>query len=797
MNAYEQEHISRIRPLLSECCVLLRKSGQFPLEKPGKLALYGNGARRTIKGGTGSGEVNSRFFVTAEMGLEEAGFQIVSKEWLQSYDELYEARKKEFTDRAAKKMLKNPLAGLMEMLGASVPEPEYAFPLDFSAEAAVYVLSRISGEGTDRKFEKGDICLTDSERRDIALLAERYERFMLVINAGGPVDISELSCVQDVLVLSQLGIETGAALADILLGKENPSGKLATTWTAAKDYPAVGSFGEEEENWYREGVFVGYRYFDSVSKTADYPFGFGLSYTEFSISDPVCAVHIETVTVTARVRNTGSRAGKEVVQLYVSPPEGSFPKPYQSLAAFVKTGKLEPGEEESVTLSFRLPEIASYREDAAQYVLEKGRYILRIGSSSVHTTACAAVELTETVVTRQVKNVLGEAGFTDWTPEQMRASDPSEGALPSLLLDAGNIPSETVSYDRKFPISEEAKRLSKETLLRMNVGSFSSGGGFQTVIGGAGKSVAGAAGESYNGLVMADGPAGLRLSRRYIKTEKGPKGIGLSIPESLMAAVPPAALKLMKKMSDLSEKRGGTVYEQNATAIPVGTAIAQSWNVRLAETMGDIVGDEMERFHVHLWLAPALNIHRDIRCGRNFEYFSEDPLISGKMAAAITRGVQSHKGCGVTIKHYAANNQELRRYSNDSRVSERAMREIYLRGFEIAIRECAPMALMTSYNLLNGTHTSEHIGLLRDILRKEWGYEGIVMTDWLISQEAMSKGSRHAAPQAWKIAYAGGDLVMPGSAADYENLKAALEDDRLSRAQLEINATRLLRVRPL
>ena len=236
------------------------------------------------------------------------------------------------------------------------------------------------------------------------------------------------------------------------------------------------------------------------------------------------------------------------------------------------------------------------------------------------------------------------------------------------------------------------------------------------------------------------------------------------------------------------------IFEQYATAIPIGTAIAQSWNPLLAECCGDIVGSEMERFGIHLWLAPALNIHRSIRCGRNYEYFSEDPLISGVFAAALTKGVQSHPGCGVTIKHFAANNQETNRYNNNSVASERALREIYLKGFEICVHLAQPKALMTSYNLLNGVHTSERKDLLGDVLRSEFGFKGIVMTDWVTSSDILSAGAKYPAPEAYKVALAGNDLFMPGSRQEVDNLTEALKDGFITREDLMRNATRIYRM---
>ena len=321
-----------------------------------------------------------------------------------------------------------------------------------------------------------------------------------------------------------------------------------------------------------------------------------------------------------------------------------------------------------------------------------------------------------------------------------------------------------------------------------------------SVIGNASQSVAGAAGETTSvlkdkgvpALVMADGPAGLRLSREYTRDEKGAHSVGDTMPESLMELMPAPVAFAMKLFASKGKVKG-EILEQYCTAIPIGTALAQSWNLDFAERCGDVVGDEMERFGVHLWLAPALYIHRDIRCGRNYEYFSEDPLISGRFAAAITRGVQKHPGCGTTIKHFAANNQETNRYNSNSAVSERAMREIYLRGFGLAVKESQPHALMTSYNLLNGTHSSERRDLIEDVLRCEFGFEGIVMTDWIIAVMS-GKGNKYPAPNAAKIAAAGNDLTMPGGKGDLKAMLKGLKDGLVTRRQLEINATRVYRM---
>lgn len=803
LQQYEKEHLGKLRKLLPECTVFLKSNGAFPLAGAGKLALYGSGARHTVKGGTGSGEVNSRYFVNVEDGLKEAGFEITTGKWLDAYDAIRVEAKKQFIKdikTRAKRKKTNPI---VEGMGAVMPEPEYTLPLDGEGDVAVYVLSRISGEGNDRKVTPGDILLTDTEKRNILALQERYEKFLLVINAGGPVDLTAVLTVENILVLSQLGVDTGAVFADLLLGKAYPSGKLATTWAAGDRYPRIGNFGGLEDTHYQEGIYVGYRYFDSIGEKAMFPFGYGLGYTNFEILCTGVTAEGDKITVSASVKNVGVHPGKEVAQLYASVPEGKLDQPYQTLAAFEKTAELAPGEAAELELSFKLSELASYDTENAAYILAQGDYVLRLGNSSVNTAVCGIARLDGNVTVRKVRSIGGTPDFVDWKPEKRREEELPEN-VPVVTILADSIKTEHVIYDAPQEIAPQVQALSDEELAYLNVGAFDSKGGALSIIGNASSSVAGAAGETtgmlkdkgFAPLVMADGPAGLRLSQSYTVDEKGAHPIGETMPATILDFMP-APVAFLTSMMTPKPKKGVEIHHQYATAIPIGTAIAQSWNRELAYICGDIVGDEMERFGVHLWLAPALNIHRDIRCGRNFEYFSEDPLISGVFAAEITKGVQKHPGCGTTIKHYAANNQETNRYASNSVVSERALREIYLRGFAICIRGAQPYALMTSYNLLNGIHTSERRDLTDDYLRSECGYRGIVMTDWLVASGMLSQGSKYAPPTASSIAAAGGDLVMPGGKADYKDVLTAIKGGKLARKQLEINATRVIHVTKL
>ena len=798
---YERDHLARVQAGLAECMVLLRKDGSFPLEAPCKLAALGNGVRHSVKGGTGSGDVNAHVVVDIERGLVDAGFELTSTAWLDAYDERRLEAKAAFRKQLKREAKAAGDSIITYAMGAVMPEPDYSIPLDYSADAAIYVLSRISGEGSDRKPIAGDVLLTPTEIRDIQVLNERYERFMLMLNTGGPVDLSPVKDVGNILVLSQLGSEMGNALADVLLGKANPSGKLATTWSAWEDYCPDIEVGNLDDTPYREGVYVGYRYFDTVGKRVLFPFGFGLSYTEFELGEAAVSLDDSCATVSVDVTNIGDFAGKEVVQVYVTAPERELKKPWQELAGFAKTGLLQPGAAERVEVSFDFANLASFSEEACAYVLEAGEYVVRLGTCSADAQAAAVVVLPRGVLVRTVRSVVAPAEIEEVVYERAVCDD-SLVELPRLMLDPESFLTVDVAYDVEPEVDSVVAMLSDRELAFANVGRFSGRGGLLAVIGNASTLVAGAAGEitshlrsvGFESVVMADGPAGLRLAREFYRDEKGAHSLGAgSIPTGILDVLSaPVRAVAMALLGGKKPPRGAEVLNQYCTALPIGMAIAQSWDLDYARTCGDIVGAEMERFGVHLWLAPALNIHRSVLCGRNFEYFSEDPLVSGRMAAALVNGVQAHPGRGATIKHFAANNQETNRYFNNSCVSERTLREIYLRGFEICIRESRPAAVMTSYNLVNGTHTSESRGLTENYLRAECGFEGVVMTDWVLPLK--NRGERWPIARAGRVAAAGGDLFMPGSKSDFDDILAALASGDLDRHQLEVNATRVLRL---
>ena len=772
---YEKKHIELLRKAACECMVLLKSDGTFPLEKACEVALYGSGARKTIKGGTGSGDVNVRHYVTIEEGLKNAGFQITTSDWMDEYEVKYKDARKLFVKEIKQDADKKGMPAFLLGMGAVMPEPEYELPIQKDGDLAIYVLSRISGEGSDRKPIAGDLKLTRTEVRDILYLNEHFQKFMLVLNVGGIVDLSPVNHVKNILLLSQPGMTVGDSFADVILGKQYPSGKLSATWSAWEDYDSEMDFGNPDDTVYSEGMMVGYRYFDTKKILPMYSFGFGNGYTTFRWNVTNVKQQHTKMNISVNVENVGDFRGKEVVQVYVSMPSGKIIQPYQMLVAFQKTKELMPGEQDELNLCFDLQQFASYESGTSSRILEKGDYVVWVGTSSRDTRDCARISLKENIVVEQLQTIGQDSVDTYGT---VKRSD------------------QIKEYEDWF------NRLSDEELAYLCVGGFQEKGS-QSIVGNAGMKVAGAAGETTSiftkeglpSLVMADGPAGLRLSRQYGVDEDGIYAVGDEIPAALVEFVDEKILAMLGNSKEVKKERNGATYNQYCSAIPIGTALAQSWNVTLANECGNLVGEEMERFGVNIWLAPALNIQRSPLCGRNFEYYSEDPYISGKMAAAITKGVQSHPGCGVTVKHFCCNNQETNRFHSNSVVDERTLRDLYLRGFEIAIKEANPAAVMTSYNLLNGEHTSQRRDLNVMVLRNEWGYRGLVMSDWLVSGFAME----HKYPSACAAGCikAGNDLIMPGGEAEIQNIMEALHhpDSKysISRRDLEECAASVIR----
>ena len=791
LQLHEKKHYDYLRDNSHECTLFLNKNDAFPLTSPCKLLLVGCGARETLKGGTGSGDMESRYYTTCEKGLEAAGFEIVSKDWLDKFPQ-FKKNKRELYINYVKFMNEGYKGDLLEFqMGGAQPEAEYELPLEYKADAAIYVLSRISGENSDRRIVKGDVYLTDSEIRDILLLNEKFKKFMLVLNVCGPVDLTPVKNVKNILLLSQLGVVTGDILADIVLGKVNPSGKLTTTWAAVKDYKYIEEFGNFNNTRYIEGLYVGYRYFDSFQTKPYYPFGFGLSYTDFSLTKKNLSNKKSEISVEVEVKNIGKMAGKEVVQVYISPSQENMDKPYQSIVAFKKTPKINPNETSNLNLSFKLEDIARYDEKKAEYILDKGNYIIRVGNSSDKTEVYGYISLNENIVTQKLKNVGGEADFIPIKSE-VKLNDDLTGKQ-KIELTKDDFKLIKIAYNYKGKINEKVKDLTDDELCRLSLGKFVDNppNDLYKYIGSAGETCQSVkAIDKY--LILVDGPAGIRICNKYGEDEKGRYRLSdcvfMKYQKEFLSEEEVAKADLPENNKD----RKGKITCCYTTAIPIATALAQSFNEELLENIAkNVVAEEMDLFDLQIWLAPALNIHRNILNGRNFEYFSEDPLISGKMAAAISRGIQTHKNRAVTIKHFACNNQELNRLNNNSIVNERVLREIYLKGFKIAIEEGKPKALMTSYNLINGIHSSQRRDLVTDVLRSEWGFEGVVMSDWYVSENIPNKMSIYPAQIASYNIKAGNDLQMWGRSKDYEVVTKAIKAGEITRDELLETASRV------
>lgn len=802
MEQYEIDHIARLRKIVPECMVLLKTDGSFPVEKPGRIALYGNGARRTLKGGRGSADVYVRSYTTVEQGLEKAGFEVTTKYWLDAYEEARKKANASFRAWLKEKIAAEGLPMLMENLSIVMPEPEYDIPLTGEGDTAVYVLARLCGEGVDRQDVPGDFRLSNTEIRDILWLQTHYKKFMLVLNTACIVDLSPIAQqVDNILLLSQLGSTIGDSLADVLLGKEYPSGKLAATWACREAYSYIQEFGNRDDTRYLEGIYVGYRYFDTAGVQPVFPFGHGLGYTTFDVKSDAPNLEGTRLSVPVRVTNIGKCRGREVVQLYVSVPSGKLAQPFQTLAAFAKTGELLPGQTETILLSCAMESLASTNDADHVRVLEKGKYILRVGVSSANTKVIGAVVLDETAVTEHIHCVGGETDFEDLRLEAPQLQIPDH--VPCLSLKAADVPCAEHMQAKPSPEALAfAQSLCDEDLCYLCTGDFV-GEGSKSVIGDSAITVVGAAGETtarfrdrgIRNVIFADGPSGVRITRQYGVDEAGVYRIeeenSLMEIENKTELLPEPILKALSAMMLLEkqEPRSGRIFEQNCTAIPAGTALAQTWNPAAVEACTEIVAEEMKHFGIDVLLAPALNIQRHPLCGRNFEYMSEDPLVSGKIAAGYVRGIQKNPGLAVTLKHFICNNQEANRFRTSSMVNGRSLRDLYARGFEIAIKEAQPHCLMSSYNLLNGVHTSERYDLLETLLRQEWGYQGMVMSDYLGGEKETPKnGNRYRKFHSAESVKAGNDLMMPGGKEHYENILHALrgEDAQCSLTRQEV-----------
>ncbi len=685
-----------IRQAGAESCVLLKNDGMLPLGRETETAVFGRCQLDWFYVGYGSGgNVQAPYYVNLIDGLRQASVPL-NAEVLKAY---------ETWTRQENNRAEHGWWGHWPMNHPEMPlDEELVRKAAETAGTALVVIGRAAGEDRENTLTPGSYYLTGAERAMLDTVTAVFRKVAVVMNIGSIMDMAWTEEYGDrisaLMIVWQGGMESGNAAADALTGAVNPCGRLSDTIARRyEDYPSSANFGGKEFNEYAEGIYVGYRYFDLHPEKVLYPFGFGLGYTSFRIRPVGLKRTAGGGEAAVTVENTGNRAGKETVLLWCHAPAGRLDKPVRVLAAFGKTGTLDPGGSELLILRWDDKTCASYDEGSSRFILEAGEY--RFTANDVSAGSCT---LDGEVTAEQCEPLCKTGGELR---ERILARLPAEISA----ADAGKHMLREVQ-DGKIPLDEFIAGLSDGELEALSRGH----GMMGSSLGVAGN--AGAFGGIIESLrkkgvapvITSDGPAGLRL-RKY------------------------------------------------AALIPCGTALACTWNTALAEELSAKVGEEMAHYGVDVQLAPGMNIHRNPLCGRNFEYFSEDPLLSGKMGAAVVRGVQ-RSGKAACPKHFACNNQETRRNTNDSRVSERALREIYLRNFEITVKEANPLVLMTSYNKVNGVWSHYNYDLVTTVLRGEWGYTGCVITDWWM-RKARSPEFPRLRDNAYRVR-AQVDVLMPG-----------------------------------
>lgn len=770
-----EEHIQLSRKAAEEGMVLLENDGTLPLSKDKSVALFGKGSVDYVKGGGGSGDVYCKYVHSLYDGLTAKGVSVYEPLISFYRDDL----KKQYDMGRVPGMTAEPTLSDELLQGAK------AF-----TDTAIIVISRFSGEGWDRSdvecnneynpwesetsmpkiageiFPDGDFYLTKEEKKLIDTVKSNFKKVIAVVNIGGVIDLTWLKedGINAALYMGQGGMEGGDAAADILLGTVNPSGRLVDTFAGnLDDYPSTKGFHESFDYVnYNEDIYVGYRYFLTIpgaDKKIVYPFGYGLSYTSFESSIVSMSLCDDTFYFTVKVTNTGAKAGKNVVQLYYSAPQGKLGKPARELGAFAKSKCLQPGESQILTLSVSKYQMSSYDDlgkvKEASYVLEAGEYRFCLGNDSLDVAKVDFVwdnekdeiikELTHKLSPVELKERMLSDGSYEALP-QGNHKDINESVITKMKpgTEEGLTPEvrSRESYCLIHPFKEGAHTLSEVAEGKITLDEFVEQLSLDDL------------------MHLVGGQPNTGVANTF--------GFG-NLPEygvpSAMTADGPAGVRIAPETGILT------------TAFPCATLLACTWNEHLLSQVGKAGGEELKENNLAVWLTPAINIHRNPLCGRNFEYYSEDPIVAGKLAAALVNGIQSNH-VGASVKHFACNNKETNRKHSDSRVSERALREIYLKAFEIVVKEAEPYTIMSAYNAINGERASESRDLLTGILREEWGYEGMVTSDW------WTRGEHY------KESNAGNDLKMGNGYP--KRLKAADEKGALNHDQLKLNAKRIL-----
>ena len=756
------EHIELSRNAAKEGMVLLKNENQLlPFPKGTKLALFGVGTFDYVRGGGGSGDVTVEYDINLYEGFRKLGDHVQICEELAQFYRDY--------------LLQNAATHYWpgQRPDPELPDALYARVREFT-DTAVITISRLCGEDWDRDlkghpiYEDGDFYLTHAEKVMVEKVKTYFPKIVVVLNVGGVVD-TKWFCSDDAISSALLawygGMEGGAAAAELLCGVGTPSGKLTDTFAKElEDYPSTAGFHESRDYVdYTEDIYVGYRYFETIpgaARRVNYPFGFGLSYTRFDWSIAGAMQIGKNLQVQVQVKNTGNYAGKEVIQLYCEAPQGKLGKAKRSLAAFRKTRLLQPGETELLTLECVIADLASYDDlgkiAKSAYVLEQGCYRFHVGTSVRDTVKLdfeytvaedtVTLQLSEKLAPNQLKQRMRSDG--SYEPLPLRPLQQSEQVLDPVTVEDLEIVSPVYRGISAFP----RRDMDNRQVLFFD--------------------------EVAEGKVSLDDFVKQLTDEQLMCLVNGQPNLGVAntygfgnIPELAvpcpMTADGPAGVRINPSCG---------VY---TTGFPCSTLLACTWDPEITYAVGEAGAKELKENNLAIWLTPAINIHRNPLCGRNFEYYSEDPLVAGKMAAGMVRGIQSQK-VSACLKHFALNNKETNRKNSDSRVSERAIREIYLKGFEIIVKTADPWYIMTSYNLINGCRASECRELLEDILRAEWGFDGMVSTDWRTHSEQ------------YREINAGNDIRMPSGFP--ARLQEALDRGLITRQQLQLSARRVLQL---
>lgn len=759
------KYIEKAAETAAEGIVMLKNDNDaLPLADGKEIAVFGRIQLHYYKSGTGSGGMVNVSKVTGILdGLLESGVK-VNEELLGVYRKWDE---------------ENPF-DLGTGWGAE-PWSQKEMPLDSelvkrvgeSCETAIAIIGRTAGEEQDNYLGEGSYQLTDDERKMLDAVRSNFRKMIVLLNVGNIIDMSYIEKISpdSVLYVWQGGMTGGIGAADVLTGKVSPSGKLPDTIAySVSDYPSDANFGGNDKNVYAEDIYVGYRYFESFAKDKVlYPFGYGLSYTNFDVRLVGSQSDSESVSFSVTVENTGSRPGKEVVQIYCSAPQGKLGKPNRILCAFEKTKTLAPGESQRFEISVPMSRLASYDDSGVTgnrfcFVLEKGNYDFYVGTDVRSAEKGFSVRISDDTVTERLTQALA--------PVEPFRRIKAVGDGAEMTFDYEDVPLSEIDEParRAAGIPEEIPQTRDRGIRLADVKS-----GKNTMD----EFIAQLSDYDLSCIIRGEGMGSPRVTAGTASAFGG-------VSDGLTALGIPAAC--------CSDGPSGMRLDcgTKAFSLPNGTLIASTFNRTLITELFSFMGLEMAANHIDCLLGPGMNIHRHPLNGRNFEYFSEDPYLTGEMASAELKGLHS-AGVTGTIKHFCANNQETRRHFLNSVVSERALREIYLKGYEIAVREGGADSIMTTYGAVNGVWTAGNLDLNTTILRNEWGYTGFTMTDWWpnVNERGKAPDKRNFAA----MARAQNDIYMvcaDGSKND-DNTLEALENGTLSRGELQRNAANICR----